>query len=165
MAHPYWWRSILTIIRKNRGLWIVSWSLCKTKALPVLWIYRHQTTSWSSEKFWPIFKRGWPRKGQKGSLKVKRRNYVSLSKSDQLMNQFPHDRFGFNRKIKETREANFSDQGGFFFRSSHDTLCADPPPLRIFFEGRGVCTQDIPMINAQFRHEYSTVFLSLAWFA
>ena len=78
---------------------------------------------------------------------------------------FPHDRFGFNRKIKETREANFSDQGGFFFRSSHDTLCADPPPLRIFFEGRGVCAQDIPMINAQFRHEYSTVFLSLAWFA
>ena len=70
----------------------------------------------------------------------------------------PHDRFGLNRKIKETTEANFSDEGGLIFRSSHDSLCTDLPPLRIFPEGRGVCTQDTPMIHAHFRHEYCFSF-------
>ena len=45
---------------------------------------------------------------------------------------FPHDRFGLNRKIKETTVANFSYEG-----SSHDRLCTDPAPLEIFPEGRG----------------------------
>ena len=67
-----------------------------------------------------------------------------------------------DRKCVCGSQANFSDEGGFIFRNSHDSLCTDPPPLRIFPEGRGVCTQATPMINSQFRHEYSTVFLSLA---
>ena len=49
--------------------------------------------------------------------------------------------------------ANFSDEGAFILRSSHDSLCTDPPPVRIFPEGRRVCTQATP-VNAQFRHEY-----------
>ena len=65
-------------------------------------------------------------------------------------------------KSKKQEKQTFPIKVVFSFVAPMIPCVQTPPPLRIFFEGRGVCTQDIPMINAQFRHEYSTVFLSLA---
>ena len=56
---------------------------------------------------------------------------------------FPYDRFGLNRKIKETTKAKFSDEGSFIFRSCHDSLCTDP--LHSGFSLRGYSHDQRPV--------------------